>query len=162
MFFSTRTVTDASVTRNVRIGSNDKLHQALPLTKTSFPRTSVRILLHTNCWLPYPSSLHGRTTFSACARLNYIFTAVPARSQTPPRKQPGDDRRLVILPRRRLSNQSTKFHRRGYFLFIAVEEMEEGKERNRESGRRYIYTRTARARKDWKPQRETCCMRENQ
>lgn len=61
---------------------------------------------------------------------------VPTRSQTPPRKQPGDDRRLVILPWRRLSNQSTKFHRRGCFLFIAVEGTEKGKERNRGSGRR--------------------------
>lgn len=48
MFFSTSAVTDVTTTYNIRIGSNDKLHQTmLSLTKTSFPRTSVRIPLRT-------------------------------------------------------------------------------------------------------------------
>lgn len=123
VFFSTSAVTDVRTTCNIRIGSNDKLRQTLSLTKTPF---SANIGPHTatycNRRLPYPSSLPG-PNFSACVPGWIIFSLwFRFPSQTPPRKQPGDDRRRVTLPWRRLSNQSTKFHRRRCFLFIATAE----------------------------------------
>lgn len=80
----------------------------------------------------------------------------------PPRKQPGDDHRLVILPRRRRL-QSTKFHCRGCFLFIAVERTEEEKESNRGYGKRgksCTCTNSTRT-KRLEARSETCRTREN-
>lgn len=143
-------MTDASVTCSVRIGSNDKLHRALPLTKTSFPRTSAYRYIPTAGYLIL---LHySAELFCVCPAELYFRCGSGSHSQTPPRKQPGDDRRLVILPRRRrLSNQSAKFHRRGCFLFIAVERAKGKKERNRGFGKggRDVYANSAQ--KDWKP-----------
>lgn len=139
--------------------SNNKLHQALPLTKTSFPRTSVRyiptagylILLH------YSAELFGVSSTELYFRCGFW----PANdSQTPPRKQSGDDRRLVILPRRRLSNQSTKFHCRGCFLFIVIERADRERERNQGFGGRERDVH-ANSTKRLEARRETCRMREN-
>jgi len=67
-----------------------------------------------------------------------------------------------LFSRRRLSNQSTKFHRRGCFLFTAVERAERGKERNRKFGKRErdVYANSTRT-KRLEAQRETCRTREN-
>jgi len=119
-------VTDASTACNIRIGSNDKLHRAQSLTKTSFLWTLVRAPLHTVACLillHYSAELFGVYP----AEL-YFHCGLRAARKRPPRKQPGDDRRLVILPRRWLS---TKFYRLGCFLFIAVGREEKEKERNR-------------------------------
>lgn len=138
-------MTDASVTCNVRIRSDDKLHQPLPLTKTSFPRTSVRIPLRTNCRLPYPSSLLGQTFRRV---LGWIIFSLRFRPALKRRRESSLEMTADSLFSRggdSLTNPVNSI-RRGRFLFIAIERAVREREGNQGfgGGKRDTYMRTAR------------------